>query len=235
MNNEILWAAMLVINFSAIILSYRLFGKIGLFVWIPISIMMANIQVVLLVDLFGFGTALGNIVYASGFLVTDILSENHGEKDAKTAVNIGFFSIIVMTIIMQVSVLFIPSDVQEGLKNFESVKTIFSFMPRLVAAGLVAYYISQRHDVWAYKFWKKNNQTGRYLFIRNNMSTMSSQFIDNVIFTFLAFWGVFPNDVLWEIFWTSYIMKFVVASIDTPFLYLAKYMKNNNLIKNDAI
>ncbi len=229
MTNELLWLSMLLVNFFAIIFAYKQFGKIGLYVWIPISILMANIQVVLLVDLFGFGTTLGNIVYASGFLVTDILSENHGEADAKRAVSIGFFSIITMTIIMQISVLFHPSEVNEGIKHFESVKTIFSFMPRLVISGIVAYYVSQRHDVWAYAFWKK--RVKKHLWVRNNLSTMSSQLIDNAIFSILAFWGVFPTEVIWEIFWTTYIMKFVVAAIDTPFLYLARYLVENKMIR----
>lgn len=229
-SNEVLWLIMLILNFAAIIFGYKFFGKVGLFVWIPISILMANIQVVLLVDLFGFGTTLGNIVYASGFLVTDILSENHGEKDAKRAVNIGFFSIITMTLIMQVAIHFTPSNVAEGVHNFQSVKTIFSFMPRLVGAGLVAYYVSQHHDVWAYAFWKRIFPSPRHLWIRNNFSTMTSQLIDNMIFSVLAFWGVFPTHVLWEIFWTTYIMKFVVAAVDTPFLYLARYLKDKDLI-----
>ena len=221
---------MLIFNFAAIIFAYKFFGKIGLFVWIPISIFMANIQVVLLVDLFGFGTTLGNIAYASGFLVTDILSENHGEKDAKRAVQIGFFSIISMTFIMQIAIHFQPSQIAQGIQNHQSVQTIFSFMPRLVGAGLVAYYISQYHDVWAYAFWKKLLPATKYLWVRNNLSTMSSQLIDNAIFTSLAFWGVFPLDVLWQIFWTTYLIKFVVALADTPFLYLAKYLKNKDLI-----
>lgn len=230
LSNEVLWLLMLITNFASIIFAYRYFGKIGLYVWIPISIFMANIQVVLLVDLFGFGTTLGNIAYASGFLVTDILSENHGEKDAKRAVQIGFFSIISMTLIMQLAIHFQPSQIQEGIQNHQSVQTIFSFMPRLVGAGLVAYYISQYHDVWAYAFWKRLLPSDKYLWVRNNFSTMSSQLIDNLIFTTLAFWGVFTLETLWQIFWTTYVIKFVVAIADTPFLYLAKYLKNREMV-----
>ena len=75
MRNEFLWAIMLLVNFLAIIFAYSKFGKIGLYAWIPISTILANIQVVMLVDLFGFGTTLGNILYAGGFLVTDIKEE----------------------------------------------------------------------------------------------------------------------------------------------------------------
>ncbi|MGL5521396.1 MAG: queuosine precursor transporter, partial [Cetobacterium sp.] len=92
MRNEILWIIMLFVNFFSIIFIYKKFGKLGLFIWVPISSILANIQVVLLVNLFGFETTLGNIMYAGGFLVTDILSENYGEEEAKSAVKLGFVS-----------------------------------------------------------------------------------------------------------------------------------------------
>ena len=92
MNNEILWLVMLLANFFLIILAYKLFGKWGLIMWIPISVIVANIQVIQTVELFGLVATLGNIVYASSFLVTDILSENYGKKEAQKAVWIGFYS-----------------------------------------------------------------------------------------------------------------------------------------------
>ena len=72
MKNELLWALMLLLNFLSIIFIYKKFGKVGLYSWIPISTILANIQVVILVNLFGLNATLGNILYAGGFLVTDI-------------------------------------------------------------------------------------------------------------------------------------------------------------------
>ena len=226
MNNELLWLLMLVLNFVSISFVYRLFGKIGLYAWIPISSILANIQVVLLVNLFGYETTLGNIMYAGGFLVTDILSENYGEKDAKKAVKIGFVSMIFTAVIMKIAVAFEPSTVVEGLANFASLKAIFDFMPRILLAGLAAYAVSQFHDVWAYSFWKNKFPSRKFIWIRNNASTMMSQLIDNIIFAFIAFWGVYPFDVLVQIFFVTYFMKLLVALFDTPFVYLATYIKD---------
>ena len=231
MRNEFLWAVMLLINFLAIIFAYSKFGKIGLYIWIPISTILANIQVVMLVDLFGFGTTLGNILYAGGFLVTDILAENYGKEHAKKAVKIGFFSLLVMTLIMQVAVAFTPSNVEEGLLTFNGVKRIFDFMPRIAIASLVSYWISQSHDIWAYEMWRKKFSERKHIWIRNNMSTMISQLIDNTIFTLIAFWGVYPREVLMEIFITTYCMKFIVAVFDTPFVYIANHLKLSGKIK----
>lgn len=235
MKNELLWLVMLIINFSAIIFSYKKFGKLGLFIWIPISTVVANIQVILFVNLFGLEATLGNIVYASSFLVTDILSENYGEEDAKKSISIGFFSLIMTTIIMQVALHFVPSDFPEAHGNLAAVSTIFSFMPRIVLASLTAYLISQKHDVWAYSFWKKKFSASHQIWIRNNASTMVSQLLDSAIFTVIAFWGVMEGPILWQIFLSTYILKWVVAFLDTPFLYLAAHMKKNNKVSKEAL
>src|SRR5574344_608604 len=106
MLNEMWWVLMLVLNFVAILLAYRVWGKLGLFIWIPISVIVANIQVTKNVNLFGLEATLGNIVYSTGFLATDILSEMYGPKESKRAVTVGFFSLIVMTVMMQLAIQF---------------------------------------------------------------------------------------------------------------------------------
>ncbi len=228
--NELLWLAMLAVNFGFILIIYRLFGKTGLYAWVPIAAIVANIQVVKLVELVGITATLGNIVYASSFLVTDILSEIYGKKAAKKAVHIGLFSLAAMTVLMNMALYFVPAPddfAQESLKN------IFSFMPRIAGASLVAYFISQSHDVWAYDFWKKRFPSARFLWLRNNASTMVSQLIDSSVFTLLAFWGVFPATALFEIFWTTYLLKWVVGAADTPFIYLARHWFAQHKIRED--
>src|SRR6056297_132445 len=195
MQNEILWLAMLLANFFLIILAYKLFGKWGLIMWIPISVIVANIQVIQTIELFGYVATLGNIVYASSFLVTDILSEKYGKKEAQKAVWIGFFSVISMTILMWLALRFMPIDEALSQESYKSLQTIFSFMPRIVLASLSAYLLSQLHDVWAFHFWKVK-LNNRHLWFRNNVSTMISQLIDSVVFTLIAFYGLYPTDVL---------------------------------------
>ena len=210
---------MLLANFLLIILAYKLFGKWGLIMWIPISVIVANIQVIQTVELFGLVATLGNIVYASSFLVTDILSENYGKKEAQKAVWIGFFSLISMTLLMYLALAFKPlaGDEFAGVAH-DATNTIFSLMPRIAIASLAAYLLSQRHDVWAYHFWRKRFSKDNQIWLRNNLSTMVSQLIDSIVFVLIAFYGVFETPVLVEIFISTYILKFVVAAADTPFV-----------------
>lgn len=230
LSNETLWALLLAANFAAILLSYRFFGKTGLYIWIPISTILANIQVLKMVDLVGIGVTLGNITYASSFLVTDILSENYGKKSARKAVYIGFFSLAATVIIMNLALLFTPNEfdfIQESLKN------IFAILPRIALASLVAYGLSQLHDVWAYNFWRNIFPSDKLLWLRNNASTMVSQLIDSVIFTYIAFWGLLPTGEFTQILITTYVLKWIVAAIDTPFLYIAKFMYRRKSVPED--
>ncbi len=230
--NELLWLFMLAVNFGAILLAYRLFGKIGLFIWVPIAAITANIQVLKTVEIFGLTATLGNIVYATSFLVTDILSENYGKSDARKAVAFGFFSMIVIVGLMNLALLFKPhsSDFAD-----EHLRAIFTILPRITAASLVAYAISQLHDVWAYHFWRSRFPDKRQIWIRNNLSTVVSQLIDTAVFTAGAFIGVFPFSVVLEIALTTYLLKVVVAIADTPMVYIARRWKDRGRVRENTV
>lgn len=225
--NELLWLLMLALNFAAILVVYRLFGRVGLFVWIPIATITANLQVLKTIELFGLTATLGNIVYATTFLVTDILSENYGRKDAKRAVGIGFVSLVALVVLMNVALLFEP-DASDFAQPHLSA--IFTILPRITAASFVAYLVSQYHDVWAYQFWRDRFPGERQIWIRNNLSTIVSQLIDSAIFSALAFVGVFPFTIVLEIALTTFLFKVIVAAADTPLVYLARAWKTRDII-----
>ncbi|WP_438585705.1 queuosine precursor transporter [Cetobacterium sp.] len=220
LKNEVLWAIKLLISFITVLGAYKCFGKVGLFVWIPISMFIANVEVMILVKLFGLHASLGNIPYASAFLVTDILSEKYGEEDAKKAIWIGFFTNIVVALMINFALMFTPEV--DGVETFGNLKSIFGLFPRFMIVGLISYAISQNIDIYLYK--KLKDKFPNHLWIRNNGSTMVSQLIDNILFTTFAFIGVFPVSVMFEIFLSTYILKWIVAALDTPFLYLATKM-----------
>ena len=138
MINEILWFSLLILNFFIVIIAYKLFGKTGLYVWTAVGVILANIQVMKTIQIFGLVTAMGNVIYSSLYLVTDIINENHSKKDAQKAVWIGFFVLIATTIIMQISIQFIP-DKSDFLS--EHITAIFSVLPRIAIASLSKHQI----------------------------------------------------------------------------------------------
>lgn len=219
---------MLLANFVAILLVYRFFGRIGLFIWVPIAAIVANLQVLKTVELFGLTATLGNIVYASSFLVTDILSENYGKRDARRAVAIGFVSIFALVGLMNLALLFEPDATDFSQPHLSA---LFEILPRVTGASLLAYLISQYHDVWAYNFWKNRFPGRRTIWLRNNLSTLVSQLIDSVVFSFLAFLGVFAFPVVIEIAATTYLFKLIVAIADTPMVYLASHWQSREQVR----
>lgn len=226
--NEIYWFLMLVINFAMIMFFFRKWGKTGLFVWMPVSCILANIQVTKTVYLFGLEATLGNIVYATAFLATDILSEFYSKKEAKKAVYIGLLSLICSTILMEIAILFIPSD-NDTISA--AMTEVFSKMPRLTIASLAAFFISNMHDVFSFSFWKKVTN-GKHLWLRNNFSTWVSQLIDSVIFTVAAFYRTIPDKALLQIIISTYVLKIAVAVFDTFMIYLAKHWAENGKISD---
>jgi len=89
--NELLLIGSVVLIFGTVILAYKLFGKAGLFCVSAIATVLANIEVIILVKAFGMEQTLGNVLFASTFLITDILSECEGRKEANKAVTMSIF------------------------------------------------------------------------------------------------------------------------------------------------
>lgn len=216
MPNELLWIFFVLLDFVISLIIFRLFKKEGLFIIIAINIILCNIQVIKFIKMFGITTTLGNLLYGGIFWATDMLSEIYGKKEAKKGVFIGLVTLFTMTIIMYVAVLFKPAPVDTMHPH---IKAIFTFLPRIALASLVAYLASQLHDVWGFHFLKKKTK-GKHLWLRNNVSTLTSQAIDTVVFTFIAFYGVVPVTDFVQILITTYVFKLIVAVFDTPFLYL---------------
>jgi len=156
-----------------------------------------------------------------------LLSEVYGKSEARKGVWLGFFALIFMTIIMQISLQFQP---HESDFSQEAMQTIFGFIPRIAVASLTAYLISQHHDVWAFHFWKKKTR-GRYLWLRNNASTWISQAIDSFVFVFIAFYGVFKLNIIFSILFTTYFLKILIAVLDTPIVYLGRWVLRKHIEK----
>ena len=110
MPNEILIILSFAIIYGSVILFYRLFGKGGLLAFNVLATLIANIEVLLLVRAFGLEMTLGNVLFASTFLVTDILSENHGKKIANRAVLISTLCSVIFIAISQMWLLYTPSE-----------------------------------------------------------------------------------------------------------------------------
>lgn len=226
MQNEILLILSLILTYSAVLLLFAIFKEQGLYLWTVIATIAANIEVLIVVNAFGMEMTLGNILFASTFLVTDIMSELFGKKSAQTAVWLGIATSVCFILISQSWMLYIPNE-----NDFATpaIRTVFSNTPRLMIVGIVVYVIVQLFDVWAYhKWWEFTSQrfqdTKKFLWLRNNGSTLISQLLNTILFTWGAFLGTHNTQTLISIACSSYIIFIVTSFADTPFVYLARYL-----------
>lgn len=222
MFNELWGLGFALFNFVLLLIMYKTFGKTGLFAWVAVATILANIQVTKTIEIIGLTATLGNSLYASTFLATDILNEKYGRKEAKKAVWLGFSSLLIMVLTMQFGLQFLPadSDFAQG-----SLETIFGLVPQIAIASLIAYLLAQHIDVIVFSALRRLFPKDSQFWIRNNGSTLLSQLLDTLIFTSIAFYGVFPFDVWIQIFISTYVLKFIVSVMGTPFGYMAKKIR----------
>ena len=236
LTNEILLVGSLIVIFGSTLLAYRIFGKVGLYAVTVIATITANIECLIMVEAFGMEQTLGNVFFAVTFLVTDILSENHGKKEANKAVMVGVFTSVFFIIISQSWMLYVPSASDFIMP---SISSVFSNTPRMMISSLVVYAISQAVDVQLYHAWWKLTERlcgnkKKFLWLRNNGSTLISQILNTALFTLFAFWGTYDVPTLLSIMWSSYVIFIVTSLCDTPAVYIARKIGEKRSKKADS-
>lgn len=224
MINELLLIGSVIFIFSMVLIAYKFFGKAGLYCTSAIATVLANIEVLILINAFGMEQTLGNVLFAATFLITDILSECEGKKAANKAVWIGMFTSLFFLLLSQSWMLYSPSENDWAMG---SIKDIFSNTPRMLIASFIVYAISQLFDVWLYHKWwafteKKFGDKRKFLWLRNNGSTLISQILNTFLFTVFAFYGTYNTKTLLSIFISSYVIYIFTSLLDTPAVYLAR-------------
>ncbi len=225
-NQELLWLTTLVLDLGGTVILYRLFGKAGLQVAIATAIILANLQGPKLTVIFGMETSLGVIFYSSIFFATDVLSENYGKDEANKAVRMGLAVSVIVLVMLSFAMLYLPSD-KPGSAEFSAnvhsaFETIVNFTPKMIIGSLLAYFISQSFDVWAFHKLKVITK-GRWLWLRNNLSTMTSQVIDTAIFTLVVWAPIVGVRKALGLGFAKYVFKIAIAIIDTAFIYWARF------------
>lgn len=221
------------VDLSFALLLYRLFGRYGLFASVILGILLANLQgpkltMIWLPFIGELQTSMGVILYSGIYFATDLLNEKYGKQDANLAVQLGFLTSIIIVVMISLSLMFLPSTDPEtrqfSLDVHQAFTTLFNFTPRFVFGSLLAYYISQTFDVWMFQYIREKTG-GRHLWIRNNVSTICSQAIDTFVYSLVVWWGIVELPTAIMLGLAKYLLKIIIAVIDTPFIYLGRAWK----------
>ena len=219
--NNILLAVSIIGVFSVMLLVKKFLGKEGLIGWVGVSSILANLLLLKSVDILGIGATLGNVLFASNFLATDMLTENYGYKDAKKAVRFGIFSVLFFMLATQVALLFVPNASDFAQDSF---KLLFSFVPRISIASVSMFAVSNFVDIRLYEFLRVKSG-GKKMWLRNNLCTIVSNGGENFLFYLIAFAGTMPISTILMMALSATIIEVIIAICDTPFLYISKKIK----------
>ena len=169
---------------------------------------------------YSFTASMGAILYSGIYFATDVLNEKFGREEANRAVMLGFVANIAVMITLLISVQFKPSQITgSALEVHNAISTLASYSPVFVIGSLIAYLVSQTFDVWIFHRIKVLTD-GKYLWLRNNVSTITSQALDTFLYTFVWVVGTELSFLAaFGIALTKYVFKVIIALIDTIFIY----------------
>lgn len=186
------------------------------------GLLSANMLSSKIIVICGLQMPSATIAYAITYLMTDVVGELYGKKEADHLVLLGFICLVFSTLLIRLAI-WLPSP-----NDTTAFNQIFNSTTRIIIGSISGYIISQSIDVFI--FHKIKSISDKYKFIRNNVSTIISQFFDTVVFSFVGFYGIVPN--IWELVWGVFIAKVIIALCDTPIFYLLTIRKNGDKNKN---
>ena len=168
-----------------------------------------------------FAQSVGLLPYPITFLVTDIISEIYGKDRANQVVTSGLVASIFMLIVVTMADI-IPMAPWSPVDS-NTFHKVFGLSAAAVFASMMAYLFAQYVDIRIFHFWKRLTK-GKHLWLRNNASTVFSQFIDtSSVLLLLCFFGVIGWERFGVLLLNGFLFKVFFAAFDTPFFYLAAY------------
>ena len=231
-NPEWLWIMTVFYDLLIVVGLFYFFGKNGLYVAVILGIVLGNLQGGKVSDLEVFGytftVSMGAIMYSGIYFATDLMNEKYGRSFANEAVILGALANVVVMATLVLSTYYLPSEIAKSSDAVhEAISTLAFYSPMFVIGSLTAYLISQTFDVWLFHKLKVITK-GKYLWLRNNVSTLSSQALDTFIYTFVwVLAGDLTFFVALSIAMTKYIFKIFIALLDTIFIYIVKDVRND--------
>ncbi len=213
---------------TILLMLFRKFSYIGIYIFNVVAVIIGNLQVLREVS-YGFQTekiALGSIIFAMTFIGSDIITEHYGKNLAKNGVLLTFYAQMMFIISMLICMVYTPhNDIY-----FDSLKRIFITSPRLFIASLIAYLCSQMLDISLFSFLKTKLRGLSWLWIRSILSLLLASLVDNIIFSTLA-WKIFADQdislkkLIFTYILGTYWFKTFVNLCTVPIIYLSYKIK----------
>lgn len=181
------------------------------------ALVTANLIASKIISIGGLVVPAGVLAYSITFAVTDVICEIWGKRATQAVVNAGVGVLLLSWVLVALA---IQMPAAPFWQHQEAYAGVLGSANRIILASLIAYLISQTLDVWGFQRLKELTG-GRALWLRNNLATMVSQTVDSAVFVTIAFYGTAP---VLQIIAGQLVVKYVIALLDTPFVYAGVWL-----------
>jgi queuosine precursor transporter len=216
--NEVILLIKAILGFTFIQVIFRL-NKSFLFIAIVLNLILVSVFGAKLISLFGFVTNNGNVFYAAVFFATQLVVEHYGKKAAYRSVLLGASAIVFFMLMAQLTILKVGQP--ETMQVDHAIQILFNTAPRVAAASLIAFCISQVVNVSLFSYLRQRTK-GRLLYLRINVSNIVGQLADSLLFFTIAFLGLVSTADFIQLMVVGYLIKVGLGLLSTPFFYLQK-------------
>jgi uncharacterized integral membrane protein (TIGR00697 family) len=165
-----------------------------------------------------FELSAGTIIYPFTFMIIDLIAEFYGKSKANYCVRLAIAMNI--TVVLLINAIDKLNATDWSKIDNTTFHTVFGSYSISFIVFIIACYITQCIDIIIY-LWIQKLTRGKWLWVRNNVSTALSLFIDTIIvIAFMNIFGVLPRDYVWNVIVNSYMYKLFFIVSSTPLFYL---------------
>jgi hypothetical protein len=215
MTNELIFLVQIITIGTALLAALRM-GKEYVITFIALQAIFANVLISKQITLFGLSVTATDAFSIGIIIGLNLLQEYWSKEAARTALVLSFATSVLSSVLMYIHLSFIPSVTDNAHAHFYA---LFSTTPRIIAASLFSYFVSQTIDY--YFFGLLRTRCGHIpLVIRSFMTTSISQLLDTMLFTLLALYGNVAS--VQPIILFSFSIKIIALLLSTPFVMLSK-------------
>ncbi|KKQ33216.1 MAG: hypothetical protein US49_C0002G0111 [candidate division TM6 bacterium GW2011_GWF2_37_49] len=215
MFNELIFLIHIIL-IAAFCLAALAIGPSALVAAIATQGVLSNLFVTKQITLLGLSVTCSDAFVVGAILCLNLLQEYYGKTITKKAIVISFFTVLSYLILSQIHLIYIPNQFDTMQPHFIQ---ILHLMPRITIASVFVYLVTQTFDAMLFGFLKRFFND-KFPAARSAASMICSQFLDTVLFTFLALYGVVGS--VWNVIIMSFAIKIIVIALFAPFTKLAK-------------
>lgn len=200
-------------------------GRTAIFVFTVGCILVSNCTVTKQVEFLGLTTSLAVFIFSVTYLANDILTEYWGRTDGFKLVLSNLAAQVAFMVYSTAAIWTPPAPTDEASS---AIITLFTVTPRVTIAAIVS-AVGGFICVGIFSYLKRRYRKGWVsLVIRNSVSTVLGNWVNTVVFFFIAFYGVFSDRILFQVILSALVAKLTVGILDSPFMILARWAKNKN-------